>query len=146
MVSDFDDKGGGANKSPAFSHTEIFDEHLPYYLSIGMSYELFWEGEPQAVIAYRKSQRIRERRNNDEMWVQGLYFREALAEIESSFSPYVKNSDKKKQKYPKKPYSTSKEERKQTSMSEEERKYKAMQAHVKNYAKKFNEQYELRKE
>ena len=59
--------------------TEIFEEHFPYYLAIGMSYEQFWYGRPELVISYRRADDIRRRRMNEELWLAGMYTADALA-------------------------------------------------------------------
>ena len=46
---------------------------FPYYLSIGMSYEQFWEQDPWLVAAYRRANELTRQRKSEEMWVQGLY-------------------------------------------------------------------------
>ena len=76
----------------AFSPREIFDEAFPYYLSIGMSYELYWDGRPELVIPYRKADVLRQKRDNNNAWLQGVYFRMAVA-----------STLDKKAKYPKQP-------------------------------------------
>lgn len=50
-------EGGGGNKGPAprFAYTDAFNRVFPYYLSIGMTYELFWEKDATLVEHYRKA-------------------------------------------------------------------------------------------
>lgn len=70
---------------------------FPYYLAMGMSYELFWEAEPSLAVAYRKADSIRRRRMNEELWLNGIYTAEALAStVGNMFS-------KRKYKYPAEP-------------------------------------------
>lgn len=57
----------------------IFEEAFPYYLSIGMTYELYWDGRPELVIPYRKADIIRQKRSNNDAWLQGAYIRLAVA-------------------------------------------------------------------
>lgn len=44
-----------------------------------MTYELFWEAEPQVAAAFRRAEEIKNRRLNQELWLNGVYMREALA-------------------------------------------------------------------
>ena len=44
-----------------------------------MSYELFWEAEPQVAAAFRRADEISRRRVNQQLWLSGVYVREALA-------------------------------------------------------------------
>ena len=46
---------------------------LPYYLAIGMSYELYWFGDPMLVKAYRDAHELRSAQKNQELWMQGQY-------------------------------------------------------------------------
>lgn len=71
---------------------------FPYYLSIGMTYELFWDGEPQLAAAYRKADAMRRRRMNEELWLSGIYTAEALASTVGNM--FSKGS---KHKYPSEP-------------------------------------------
>ena len=77
--------------------TEIFEEVFPYYLAVGMTYEQFWDGAPDLVVAYRRADEIRRRRINEELWLNGMYTADALAStVGNMFS-------KKKYKYPVEP-------------------------------------------
>ena len=46
---------------------------------MGMSYELFWNGEPQLAKAYRRADEINRKRLNQELWLNGIYMAEALS-------------------------------------------------------------------
>ena len=60
---------------------------FPYYLSLGMSYEQFWYGEPWLVKAYREAELYRMEANNYNFWLQGLYIQRAtLSAISQRFS------------------------------------------------------------
>ena len=52
---------------------------FPAYLALGMSYELFWDGDPKLTTAYRKADELRRRRLNEQLWLEGIYTAEALA-------------------------------------------------------------------
>ena len=45
---------------------------------MGMSYELFWYGNPEAVIDFRKADEIKKKRKNEELWLSGTYMADAL--------------------------------------------------------------------
>lgn len=59
--------------------TAIFEEAFPYYLSFGMSYEQFWYGPPELVVAFRQADELRRRRKNEELWLAGMYIADAIA-------------------------------------------------------------------
>ena len=70
------------NSTPTY--TDIFEAWLPYCLSIGMTEEQFWKGDPSLVQAYKQAQRLRDERKNQELWLQGLYFYKALSVVISN--------------------------------------------------------------
>ena len=73
------DTGGGEfTPTSRFTYSEKFNELFPYYLSIGMTYEQFWEQDCTLVAAYRKANKIKRDVDNQHLWLQGLYFYEAL--------------------------------------------------------------------
>lgn len=71
----------GVNCKPK-TYTEIFEECFPYYLSIGMTYELFWEGDVTLPKLYRKAEKMRQEQQlndiNFKAWLQGRYIYDAL--------------------------------------------------------------------
>lgn len=47
-------------------------------MSIGMTYDEFWNQDVAMVRAYRKSYELKRRQQNEALWMQGLYMRDAL--------------------------------------------------------------------
>lgn len=86
------------------SYAEIFEQLCPYYMSIGMSYDEFWNGDVHAVKAYRKAYELREKRRNQELWLQGMYFYEALCDASPLFRFSMKKGIIKPEPYAKEPY------------------------------------------
>lgn len=70
--------GEGSENSIASCYTDIFYENLPYYLAIGMPYDLYWEGNPNLVKVYREREDIKRTIENQKLYLQGYYFYEAL--------------------------------------------------------------------
>ena len=64
-----------------------------------MSYELFWEAEPQVAAAFRRADEIKRHRTNQELWLSGAYMREALASTVGNM--FSKGS---KHEYPSEPF------------------------------------------
>lgn len=46
---------------------------FPYYLSIGCTYELFWNAPAWVAASYRDAETFRFEQDNYKMWLQGLY-------------------------------------------------------------------------
>ena len=79
---------GSGEVSPSLSYTEVFENAFPFYLSIGMTYEQFWEGKPSLTVYYRKANELKRKERNQELWLQGLYIYNAIgafAEILPAF-------------------------------------------------------------
>lgn len=54
---------------------------FPYYLSIGMTYEQYWNSSPYLVKAYQKAYEIKLEQQNQLEWLQGLYVYNAVSVI-----------------------------------------------------------------
>ena len=48
-------------------------------MAMGMTYEQFWYGSPGMVKAFKEAHRVRNDQLNQQMWLQGLYFYNAVA-------------------------------------------------------------------
>lgn len=107
---------GSVGKPSTKSYTEIFNEAFPYYLSIGMSYELYWHGEPNLVKAYREADELQVDRMNYEAWLQGLYVYQAVGALYPVFNPFSKQ--KKAEEYLKEPIVITERARNQKAMEE----------------------------
>jgi hypothetical protein len=132
---------GGRQGSPSlFTYTEKFYELFPYYLSIGMTYEQYWEGDCTLVKYYRKAEEIRNDRRNQELWLQGMYVYEAICDVAPILHAFAKKGTKPTP-YSAKPYPLND---KQTKRDEEEKQRKLaekgkrfMEAMAANINKKF---------
>ena len=47
-------------------------------MSIGMTYDEFWNQDVAMVRAFRKADELKRRRQNEALWMQGWYIRDAL--------------------------------------------------------------------
>ena len=118
------------------TYTEIFEEAFPYYLSIGMPYDLYWHGEPFLVKAYREAEELRVDRMNYEKWLQGLYVYQAVSRVAPLLVPFAKHP--KAEPYLDKPIPLTEEEAKRESKQAVENKGIAyMKAKMIEINKKF---------
>ena len=105
------------------SFTEIFEEIFPAFLAIGMSYEQFWEGDPALARAYRKAEKIRHSRMNEQLWLTGIYVAEALsATVGNMFSKGNKH------KYPSEPLPITEEQQRERREREQKAKMERLKA------------------
>ena len=72
-------------------YTELFKREFPYYLSIGMTKEEYWEDDSELVVAYREAERLRKERVNSEAHLQAFY----IYEVISDFVPVLVSFPKK---------------------------------------------------
>ena len=60
------------------TNEELYAQMFPYYLSLGCSYNEFWYGEPWIAAAYLEAELYRREQVNHDLWLQGLYFSNAV--------------------------------------------------------------------
>lgn len=130
--------GGVSGKTAAspLSLMSVYKEACPIYMSFGMTYEQFWDGDVEMHLMYRKAMRQRVIAENRMMWLQGMYIYEALLDV----ARYNKAFSKAKPApYRDTPYDLFEEER----LREERRKQKAQYENIRDkvyaFAKAFNE-------
>lgn len=93
-LSSTEGSGGSFAAVPLFTYTEKFNELFPHYLSIGMTEEQYWDKDCTLVVAYRKADELRINRKNQEMWLQGAYFYDALCRVSPILHAFAKKGVK----------------------------------------------------
>lgn len=96
-------------------------------MSIGMSYDDFWNGDVSMVKAYRKANELRDKRNNQDMWLQGRYFYDALCAASPLYRFTMKKGMIKPEPYTSEPYPITEAELRER----EEREAKAKEERLK---------------
>lgn len=113
--------GSGRNAhSPFSTYTEQFNEVFPYYLSIGMTYEQFWYGDPWLAKYYRQAHELKVERKNQELWLQGLYVYEAICDVAPILHAMAKKGTKARP-YPEQPYAITEKQRRREAEEKERR-------------------------
>ena len=134
------EEGGREGSPSSFTYTEKFYECFPYYLSIGMTYEQYWEGDCALVKYYRKAEELRNEKRNQELWLQGMYVYEAICDVSPILHAFAKKGTKPTP-YSTKPYpltdkqSKRDEEEKQRRLTEKGKRF--MEAMAASINKKF---------
>lgn len=111
---------------PPTTYSEYFNEVCSWYMSIGMTYDEFWEGDALLPKYYREAHEYKQTMKNHDMWLQGFYIHEAVTVV-------IHNLTKKKgapeAKYPEKPHAITKtekeHEKRQQEMIEKKNREKA---------------------
>lgn len=57
----------------------MFEDTFPTYLAMGMTYAQYWESDPHLVAYYRKAYRLKRQTENEQAWLQGIYFYDAFS-------------------------------------------------------------------
>lgn len=73
-------------------------------MSIGMSYDDFYNGDVCMVEAYRRADELKLKQRNYEFWMQGKYFYEALCDASPLFRFTMKKGSIKPEPYLREPY------------------------------------------
>ena len=98
------DKGSERDSSASpFPYTDIFNKKFPYYLSIGMTEEQYWDRDSSLAKSFREAESLRRERANQEAWLQGMYFYDALARVSPILHAFAKKGTKA-QPYVEEPY------------------------------------------
>lgn len=71
--------------------SDSFDEVCPYYLSIGVTYDDYWHGDPYIAKYERQAEQIRNDKRNQEMFQQGAYIYQALCAVSPVLHAFAKN-------------------------------------------------------
>ena len=103
---------------PFFTYTERFYELFPYYLAIGMTPEQYWEGDPALAKYYRKADERKLERQNQALWLQGMYIYEAICDVSPILQAFAKKGSKPFP-YTDKPYPLNDKQRKRDKVEKE---------------------------
>lgn len=90
-LSSVEDGGGGRSRpSPSLRYGDKFEELCGYYMSLGMSYSDYWDGDNCMTKYYRQMDEMRKETRNTELWLQAAYIYEALLCASPVFNPLSK--------------------------------------------------------
>lgn len=84
------------------SYTEIFKEVLPFYISIGMSIDQFYNQDVTLATVYRRAYDIKNERDNNQLWLQGMYIYDAIST--SIYNAFCRKAGQQAASYASKPY------------------------------------------
>ena len=88
---------------------KYLNELYAYAITLGMSYNDYWIDEPDLINCYIEAEKIRERKKNQELWLQGAYIYQAIGCLYPLFNPFSK--EHKAREYLKQPFPLTEEER-----------------------------------
>lgn len=85
------------------TYAEIFDDLCPVYMSYGMTYEQYWDGDSEMCRFYRKAFQEKLKQQNAMLHLQGAYIYEALCDVSPLYREFSKG-DHSPKKYRAEPY------------------------------------------
>lgn len=129
------DGGSSDDGESPFLVAQMLEDCFPYYLSLGMSYDEYWYGDPNLVVAYRKAEEIRSHRRNWEMWMNGRYTYDAIMRLVPSLNMW---KPKEPIDYIEEPYPLTRKEYEERMQREEKRKQEEMREKLKAFAMRQN--------
>ena len=134
-------EGDGQSVPFSNSYTTTFYEVFPFYLSIGMTPEQYWDGDPSLPRYYRKAYELQRKRKNEDLWLQGMYIYEALCDVAPIMNGFAKKGTKP-HPYTDRPYSITREdrveERKRQELKDREKAKQYMLGKMAKINKMFN--------
>lgn len=139
LVSDSQPFIGGESTdfAPYISYTEQFYSHLPFYLSIGMTYEQYWNEDCCLVKYFREAYELQKKRDNERMWLQGMYVYEAICDASPVLHAFAK-SGTKPLPYAEEPYAITQAEIEKRRAKREKFEFEKMAAKMNAFAIQFN--------
>ena len=128
---------------PLYTYAEILDKAFPYYLSIGMTADQYWDGDSDLKKPFREAYKMKLREQNLTQWLQGRYIYAALCSV----SPLFNSLSKKHEPLPyvKEPYPILAEDIKKKEEERKRMEYEKALANMKARTLAWNSKYKKRK-
>ena len=104
-----------------------------------MTYDEFWNQDVSLVEVYRKAQELRDKRRNQELWMQGMYIYEALCDASPLFRFTMKKGSIKPEPYVNEPYPITVEEVREREKREARKKEERLKAEFAAFAERMRE-------
>lgn len=140
-LSSTEGSGGVTTTAPLHSYREKFEELFPYYLSLGMTEEQYWDRDCRLVIAYRKADELRMSRKNQEMWLQGAYIYEALTRVSPLLHAFAKKGTKPVP-YLAEPFAVTEKQAEYQQEEKDKKTYDKGKALIEGFMAKHNKKFE----
>lgn len=125
-------------------YTDVFNKWFPYFLSIGMTEEQFWDKDSTLVGFYREAEKLRREKKNQELWLQGMYVYDAISRLSPVLRPFSKKGTKA-QPYPEEPYPIDKKTQDDIKARKEKQEETKAKRFMEAYMVKVNRYFEERK-
>ena len=142
MVTSSESVAGDGQSVPfSNSYTTKFYDVFPFYLSIGMTPEQYWDGDPSLPKYYRKAYELQRKRKNEDLWLQGMYIYEALCDVSPIMNAFAKKGTKP-YPYTDRPYSITRDDREEERKLKEQRDREKAKQYMLGKMAKINKMFE----
>ena len=135
-ASDTVDTGGVTKSNSPFLFTDLFETYCPILMSMGMSYDEFWNGDVEIAKYYIEANKIKKRTDNEKLWLQGMYIYDAII----CASPTLGWSPKEPLPYPSTPYALDEDTEKEYNKIVDEKREKENKENFLKFMNAFNSQ------
>jgi len=105
-----------------------------------MTYDLYWNGDPQIAGAYRKADKLRRQRVNEDQWWQGMYIYNALCCAAPLFHDLAKKGTKA-HPYPDAPYAIDRKQQAEQEQVKEKRNSESGKKYMETFMETFNQRF-----
>lgn len=130
---------GKPSEQPRPTMTEVFYRHLPYYLSIGMTADEYWNGSTSLVKSYREAHEMCMKREEWARWRQGLYVYNALLNAAPVIRTNFGKGKVEPGKYPEEPWPLTEKEAEERRQRDARERYYHMREKLMAEAKQARE-------
>lgn len=115
---------------------DVYRKYCPDYMSYGMTYDQYWDGDVWAHRQYAQAHKKKIQEDNALAWLQGRYFYDALC----AASPIIRAFSKARKpgKYHEHPIDLFEEDQKKRQEDEQRKRYEKMREKVALFAEEFN--------
>lgn len=106
-----------------------------------MTEEQYWDKDCTLVKAFREADRIRQERRNQEMWLQGAYFYDAIAAVSPIIRAFAKKGTKA-EPYLSEPFALGKKQAAQKEEQREKAEFDKNKAFMERFMVDINKKFE----
>ena len=108
-------------------------EQFPCYLALGMSAAEYWDGDPWWAKSYRDAEKLKTEKLNRELWLQGMYFYDALCKVSPILHAFARGGTKPNP-YPEEPYALTRKEDRDREETNAEMQMRQAQKYMEQFA------------
>lgn len=114
---------------------QTFIDACPYFMAIGVSYDDFWYNEPDIAKQSLKAHEIRQKIENEKIWLQGYYTYIALCSVSPVLHAFAKKGSKPLP-YPSEPLALSQDEIDERNERQRQNRLRTLKQKLINSSKK----------